>query len=66
MKGLYHLFHFIYSHIFQLILLWPYMWPSGNVALQLNVVVCIICLVAGRVVNLFVPIYYKNIGESLY
>nr|XP_039256085.1 ATP-binding cassette sub-family B member 6, mitochondrial-like [Styela clava] len=46
-------------------LLWPYMWPSGNVLLQINVMICIGCLVAGRVVNLFVPIFYKNIVNGL-
>ncbi|CAK8695552.1 unnamed protein product [Clavelina lepadiformis] len=46
-------------------LLWPYMWPSNSLLLQLRVLFCIVCLVAGRVVNPYVPIYNKNIVNSL-
>ena len=35
-----------------------------NMLLQLVVLVCFVLLVAGRVVNLFTPIYYKMIGAS--
>lgn len=44
-------------------LLIPYMWPHGNVFLQLLVVFCLGLLGVERVINVFVPIYYKNIGE---
>ena|SRR6218665_3443561 len=44
--------------------LWPFIWPHGSTLLQLCVLVCVGLLVAGRVVNLFMPIYYKKIGIS--
>lgn len=45
--------------------LWPFIWPRGSIALQLCVLLCMGLLVAGRVVNLFNPIYYKKIVNSL-
>lgn len=42
--------------------LMPYLWPK-QFGLQLKVVICIILLLFGRVVKLFLPIYRKNIGE---
>uniref|UniRef100_A0A3B3WVC1 ATP-binding cassette sub-family B member 6 n=1 Tax=Poecilia mexicana TaxID=48701 RepID=A0A3B3WVC1_9TELE len=44
-------------------LLVPYMWPRGNIILQLLVLFCLGLLGVERVINVFVPIYYKNIGE---
>jgi len=44
-------------------MLWPFMWPKGSILLQLCVLICILLLVAGRVANLFLPIYYKKIGK---
>ncbi len=38
---------------------------SGHYLLQLRVVVCFVILVAGRVINVFVPLYYKNIVNAL-
>jgi len=38
-------------------------WPSGNPFLQFCVLMCVILLVAGRVSNVFVPIYYKLISK---
>ncbi|KAB5523244.1 hypothetical protein PHYPO_G00150260 [Pangasianodon hypophthalmus] len=46
-------------------LLLPYMWPSGSVALQFLVLLCLGLLGAERVINVFVPIYYKNIVNEL-
>ncbi|KAK7879929.1 hypothetical protein WMY93_033410 [Mugilogobius chulae] len=46
-------------------LLVPYMWPKGNVVLQLLVVFCLCLLGAERAINVFVPIYYKNIVNDL-
>lgn len=40
----------------------PYVWPKNSFLLQLCVYASIIFLIAGRIVNLFVPIYYKKIG----
>ena len=45
-------------------LMLPYIWPKGSVVLQLTVVTCLIILGAGRVLNVFVPLYSKYIGES--
>lgn len=44
-------------------LLVPYMWPRGNVFLQMLVLLCLGLLGVERAINVFVPIYYKNIGE---
>ncbi len=37
----------------------------GHYMLQLRVVACFLILVAGRVINVFVPIYYKKIVDGL-
>ena len=42
----------------------PYVWPKGNMFLQLTVVACLVILAIGRVLNVFVPLYSKYIGES--
>ena len=44
----------------------PMVWPKNNLWLQFCVVLCGGILVAGRVTNLYVPIYYKYIGELSY
>ena len=46
-------------------MLLPFMWPKNNIALQILVLLCVMLLVAGRVVNLFTPILYKYIGSRL-
>ncbi|XP_019963606.2 ATP-binding cassette sub-family B member 6 [Paralichthys olivaceus] len=46
-------------------LLVPYMWPKGNIFLQLLVVFCLGLLGVERAINVFVPIYYKNIVNDL-
>uniref|UniRef100_A0A4W5K9M1 ATP-binding cassette sub-family B member 6 n=1 Tax=Hucho hucho TaxID=62062 RepID=A0A4W5K9M1_9TELE len=46
-------------------LLVPYMWPRGSMLLQGLVLLCLCLLGLERVINVFVPIYYKNIGERL-
>jgi len=46
-------------------MMFPYVWPKGNVFLQLSVFLCIILLGAGRVVNVFVPLYSRDIVNSL-
>lgn len=46
-------------------LLVPYMWPKGNLLLQLLVLFCLILLGLERAINVFVPIYYKNIVNEL-
>ena len=46
-------------------LLFPYIWPKGHLILQLRVVICFILLGGGRVINVYVPIYYKTIVNAL-
>ncbi|XP_077061488.1 ATP-binding cassette sub-family B member 6 [Siphateles boraxobius] len=46
-------------------LLVPYMWPKGSAVLQLLVLLCLGMLAVERVINVFVPIYYKNIVNQL-
>ncbi|XP_072179638.1 ATP-binding cassette sub-family B member 6-like [Diadema setosum] len=46
-------------------MIWPYVWPKGNCLMQLRVLVCFMILVAGRVINVFVPILNKEIVDAL-
>lgn len=46
-------------------LLFPYVWPRGHPLLQLRVAVCFLILVAVRVINVYVPVYYKKIVDGL-
>ncbi|XP_010290613.1 PREDICTED: ATP-binding cassette sub-family B member 6, mitochondrial [Phaethon lepturus] len=46
-------------------LLVPYMWPSGNHLLQGLVLFCMALMGLERAINVFVPIYYKNIVNEL-
>ncbi|KAH9496235.1 ATP-binding cassette sub- B member 6, mitochondrial [Bulinus truncatus] len=46
-------------------LMFPYIWPKESLQLQITVGVCLVLLVLGRVINVFVPIYSKNIVNSL-
>ncbi|XP_030011624.1 ATP-binding cassette sub-family B member 6 [Sphaeramia orbicularis] len=46
-------------------LLVPYMWPRGSILLQLLVIFCLGLLGVERAINVFVPIYYKNIVNEL-
>nr|XP_045600153.1 ATP-binding cassette sub-family B member 6-like [Procambarus clarkii] len=46
-------------------ILFPFMWPKKNALLQLAVITCFVLLLAGRVANVFVPIYYKLIVDGL-
>ncbi|XP_061841085.1 ATP-binding cassette sub-family B member 6 [Nerophis lumbriciformis] len=46
-------------------LLLPYMWPRGSIWLQLLVLFCLVLLGIERAINVFVPIYYKNIVNEL-
>ena len=46
-------------------LLLPFVWPKRNPFLQFLVLICFVILVAGRGVNLLVPIYYKKIVNEL-
>ncbi|XP_014367210.2 ATP-binding cassette sub-family B member 6 isoform X1 [Papilio machaon] len=43
----------------------PFLWPRKSLQLQIYVMICILALVAGRAINLYVPIYNKKIVDSL-
>lgn len=43
----------------------PFLWPRKSLCLQIYVFVCVLALLAGRVVNLYVPIYNKLIVDSI-
>ena len=47
--------------------LFPFMWPHGANAwkLQLLILACVIIMIFGRMVNLWVPIQYKKVVDSL-
>ena len=47
------------------LMVWPFMWPKKSFFLQMCVVICILLLIIGRVVNLYTPILYKMISETL-
>ncbi|KAM9766523.1 ATP-binding cassette sub-family B member 6 isoform 1-T3 [Menidia menidia] len=49
----------------KVVLLVPYMWPRGNIVLQILVLFCLGLLGVERAINVFVPIYYKNIVNEL-
>jgi len=50
---------------YKLGLLLPNVWPSKSIPLQIRVFACLLILVAGRIVNPYVPIYSKKIVNSL-
>lgn len=41
----------------------PYIWPRGHFGLQINIMICILILVAGRLLSLEVPRYTKLISK---
>ena len=43
----------------------PFMWPKNSPLLQFQVVLCILLLIGLRVTNVFVPLYYKSVVDSL-
>lgn len=45
--------------------LMPFLWPKKDFILQFRVIMCFALLIAGRVINLYVPIYNKKIVDSL-
>lgn len=43
--------------------LFPFLWPRNSWLLQLRVLICIGLLIGGRVLNVYVPVYQKRIGN---
>ncbi|RUS34342.1 ABC transporter type 1, transmembrane domain-containing protein, partial [Jimgerdemannia flammicorona] len=53
------------NYIAKLRRLFPFMWPRNDRRLQLLIVLCLLLLVAERVVNVLLPISYKNVVDAL-
>ncbi|VDO06242.1 unnamed protein product [Rodentolepis nana] len=47
------------------VMLLPFVWPRHSICLQFNFFLCIGILVVNRVVNLYVPLFYRNVVNSL-
>jgi ATP-binding cassette, subfamily B (MDR/TAP), member 6 len=45
--------------------LMPFLWPKGSFQLQLQVIFCILLMLTGRFVNIYVPLYNKKIVDAL-
>ncbi len=43
----------------------PYLWPAGEVELRARVVLALVCLVIAKVVNVYVPFFYKWAVDAL-
>ncbi len=43
----------------------PYLWPAGAVELRARVVLALVCLVIAKVVNVYVPFFYKWAVDAL-
>ncbi|KAJ2595440.1 ATP-binding cassette-type vacuolar membrane transporter Hmt1 [Coemansia sp. RSA 1722] len=43
----------------------PFLWPSDSVALQLRIFGCFLTIIAGRIVNVLVPLQFKIVVDSL-
>jgi ATP-binding cassette subfamily B protein len=42
-----------------------YLWPAGQMALRLRVVVALIFLVAAKIATVYIPLFYKDAVDSL-
>ncbi|KAJ1731165.1 ATP-binding cassette-type vacuolar membrane transporter Hmt1 [Coemansia biformis] len=43
----------------------PFLWPSGDTMMQARIVCCLLILVAGRIVNVLVPLQFKTVVDGL-
>ncbi|KAJ2525159.1 ATP-binding cassette-type vacuolar membrane transporter Hmt1, partial [Coemansia sp. RSA 1935] len=43
----------------------PFLWPSGDRLMQLRLLCCLLILVAGRIVNVLVPLQFKTVVDGL-
>lgn len=46
-------------------MLWPYVWPTDQLGLQLRILVCIGALIGIRITNVMVPLAFKDIVDQL-
>nr|CDS33629.1 ATP binding cassette sub family B [Hymenolepis microstoma] len=47
------------------VMLLPFVWPKDSIGLKFNFFLCIAILIINRVVNVYVPIFYRNVVNSL-
>jgi hypothetical protein len=45
--------------------LWPYIWPSGNTSLHINVALSLICMFCTNIVSMLIPITFKHAVDDL-
>ncbi|GIK98158.1 MAG: ABC transporter ATP-binding protein [Alphaproteobacteria bacterium] len=45
--------------------LMPYLWPKGETALRVRVVLAVACLVVAKLANVYVPILFKGLVDAL-
>src|ERR687890_302293 len=43
----------------------PYLWPRDSLELRVRVVVALVLLVAGKLVNITIPLFYKHAVDAL-
>ncbi|XP_050524604.1 ATP-binding cassette sub-family B member 6 [Daktulosphaira vitifoliae] len=43
----------------------PFIWPKKSLTLQVRVILCLLLVVAGRIANVYVPLYSGKIVDSL-
>ena len=43
----------------------PYMWPRDSLELRVRVVIALVLLVAGKLVNITIPLFYKHAVDAL-
>jgi ABC-type transport system involved in Fe-S cluster assembly fused permease/ATPase subunit len=48
-----------------LVTLLPYLWPAGEWMLRARVVVALVLLIASKIANVYVPLFYKDIIDAL-
>ncbi|XP_075221420.1 ABC transporter ATP-binding protein/permease Hmt-1 [Lycorma delicatula] len=46
-------------------ILTPFLWPRKSARLKFNFLLCVILLLLGRIINVFVPLYSKYIVDSM-
>ncbi|XP_033646559.1 ATP-binding cassette sub-family B member 6, mitochondrial-like isoform X2 [Asterias rubens] len=46
-------------------MVFPYVWPKGRYILQLRIIICILILIAARVINVYVPVLSGEIVNAL-
>src|SRR5215471_15205773 len=43
----------------------PYLWPRDSLELRVRVVLAVVFLLAGKLVNIYVPLLYKHAVDAL-